>query len=152
MWLVVGLHVEWIPRESNVKADIPSKIGDCNGLKLDKHVSQNVLDSGADRSSSLCPRMCKLLLASKSDNTYKSYFNAFKRWELCISKHEFCSLPALPIHVALYLTHLLHQGSTTNVINTVVYGIKWAHELNGLSGPTKNSYVTSLVEAGKRIT
>ncbi|KAJ8307387.1 hypothetical protein KUTeg_015471 [Tegillarca granosa] len=121
-------------------------------LKLDKHVSQKVLDSGVDRSSSLYPQMCKLLLASKSDHTNESYFYAFKRWELFISKHGFCSLPAQPIHVALYLTHLLDQGSTANVINNVVYGIKWAHELNGLSDPTKNSYVPSLVEASKRIT
>jgi integrase len=32
-----------------------------------------------------------------------------------------------------------------------VYGIKWAHDINGLDDPTKNSFVTSLQEAAKRV-
>ncbi|VDI60842.1 Hypothetical predicted protein [Mytilus galloprovincialis] len=30
------------------------------------------------------------------------------------------------------------------------YGIKWAHEINGLADPTENSFVSSIQEAAKR--
>ena len=32
-----------------------------------------------------------------------------------------------------------------------VYGIKWAHEINGLPDPTTNTFVSSVLEASKRI-
>ncbi|VDI56804.1 Hypothetical predicted protein [Mytilus galloprovincialis] len=94
--------------------------------------------------------MCKLLLGSRSDNTIKSYFYAFRRWEQYITKLGFAALPAQPIHIALYFTHLLDQGSTFHPIDNAKYGIKWAHEINGLTDPTENSFVSSIQEAAKR--
>jgi hypothetical protein len=32
-----------------------------------------------------------------------------------------------------------------------MYGIQWAHEMNGLEDPTKNSFVVNLLQASKRI-
>ena len=87
---------------------------------------------------------------SKSENTNKSYFNAFKRWETFITAQGHSALPASPIHVALYLTHLLQTGSSQYPVNNVVYAIKWAHECAGFTDPTKNAYVTSLQEAARR--
>ena len=86
--------------------------------------------------------MCELILNSKSDNTIKSYFYAFTRWEQFISLHGHCAIPAQPVQVAFYLTSLL---------NNAVYGIKWAHEINGLPDPTTNTFVSSVLEASKRI-
>jgi integrase len=54
------------------------------------------------------------------------------------------------VHVALYLTYLLDQGSTFHPINNALYSIKWAHEINGLPDPTKYSFVSSIQEAAKR--
>jgi hypothetical protein len=42
------------------------------------------------------------------------------------------------VHVALYLTYLLNNGSPEHPVSNAVYGIKWAHEINGLDDPTKN--------------
>lgn len=61
-------------------------------------------------------------------------------------------MPAGPIHVVLYLTHLLQTGSSQHQVNNAVYAIKWAQECAGFTDPTKNCYVTSLQEAAKRKT
>jgi hypothetical protein len=34
-------------------------------------------------------------------------------------------------------------------VYNAVYGIKWAHEINGLDDPTKYSFVVSVLEASK---
>ena len=67
-----------------------------------------------------------------------------------ISAQDLPALPAHPIHVALYLTHILDSGASCNVVNQAVYAIKWAHNLNGLSDPTENSFVKSLQDSAKR--
>jgi hypothetical protein len=36
-------------------------------------------------------------------------------------------------------------------VYNAVYGIKWAHEINGLDDPTKKSFVVSVLEASKRV-
>ena len=95
--------------------------------------------------------MCELILNSKSDNTIKSYFYAFKRWEQFISLHGHCVIPAQPVQVALYLTSLLNNESSFHPVCNTVYGIKWAHEINGLPDPTTNTFVSSVLEASKRI-
>ena len=63
------------------------------------------------------------LLQSHSHSTNSKYFYAFKRWEQFISKEDGSSMPATPIHVALYLTHLRETGSSYSVIQSAVYGI-----------------------------
>ena len=123
------------------------------GIKLDNFVREALEDNGVETGShlySLYPKMCELLLSSKSDGTVKSYFNAFRRWERFITAQGHKALPAQPVHVALYLTNLLDNGSSHHPVNNAVYGIKWAHSINGLSDPTTNSFVLSLMEAAKR--
>ena len=112
-----------------------------------------VLDSGVSPGSyldDLCPYMSILILSSKSDNTNRSYFNSFQRWENFIKPQGHSALPANPIHVALYLTHLLENGASHHPINSAVYAIKWAHCCVGLADPTKNSFVSSIQEAARR--
>ena len=60
------------------------------------------------------------------------------------------ALPAEPVHVALYLTHLIDSGCSAGVAQSAMYGIKWAHRVRGVSDPTENHYVNSLLESGKR--
>ena len=86
------------------------------------------------------------LLKSRSENKNSKYFSAFKRWERFITLEGGKTVPATPIHVALYLAHLLDNGSSRSVIQSAVYGIKWAHNLQGLQDPTDNSFVHNLVE------
>jgi hypothetical protein len=80
------------------------------------------------------------LLKSRSENKNSKYFSAFKRWERFITLEKGKAVPATPIHVALYLTYLLDNGSSCSVIQSAVYGIKWAHNLQGLQDPTDNSF------------
>ena len=98
----------------------------------------------------LTSKMTEFLLRSKSDNTVKAYFGAFKRWENFIKDKSLCALPAEPIHVALYITHLLNSGATYHSVNSAVYGIKWAHEINNYTDPTNNTFVTSLQNSARR--
>lgn len=99
----------------------------------------------------LSQKMAKFLVESKSGNTAKSYMYSFKRWEQFIKTHEQSALPAQPIHVSLYITHLLDKGASFNTVNSAIYSIKWAHELNNFNDPTNNAYVKTLQESAKRI-
>lgn len=124
------------------------------GIKLTRTVEEACQDSGVEIDSymyKLYPKMCELLISCKSDNTVKSYFNAFKRWERFIISQGHVALPAQSVHVALYLTHLLNNGSTFHPVSNAIYGIKWAHEINGLRDPTTNTFVTSILESSKRV-
>jgi hypothetical protein len=44
----------------------------------------------------------------------------------------------------------VNSASSFHPVNNAFYGIKWAHEVNGLQDPTTNSFVTSVLEASKR--
>jgi hypothetical protein len=79
------------------------------------------------------------------------FHDIFSNIALFICSHWLIALPAQPVHVALYLTYLLNNGSPEHPVSNAVYGIKWAHEINGLDDPTKNSFVTSIQEAAKRV-
>ena len=99
---------------------------------------------------SLIGSLSARLLDSRSDSTVRKYFYGFRKWEKFIQEHNFVSIPAQPIHVALYITHLLDSGATYSTVNTAVYSIKWAHELCGKSDPTNNAFVNNLVDSAKR--
>ncbi|VDI45452.1 Hypothetical predicted protein [Mytilus galloprovincialis] len=78
--------------------------------------------------------------------------NKIKGGKNSLHRHGQDALPAQPVHVALYLTNLLNNGSTSHPVSNALYGIKWAHEVSGLLDPTTKSSVTSIVEASKRTT
>ena len=52
--------------------------------------------------------------------------------------------------MALYLTKLLDSSCSAGVVQSAVYGIKWAHQVRGATDPTNNHYVTNLLESAKR--
>ena len=99
----------------------------------------------------LASKMSNFLLQSKSDNTVKSYYSAFKRWHDFISAKGHCALPAQPIHVALYITHLLDTGNSCHSVNSAIYAIKWAHNVNNFTDPTDNGFVTGLQSTARRM-
>jgi hypothetical protein len=80
-----------------------------------------------------------LTVCAKIKNTNKKYSNAFHRWMVYCSRKGFLSLPARLILVAQYLSELLGTISSYHTVSLVFYGIKWAHDLNSLEDPTKNS-------------
>ena len=102
-------------------------------------------------SGDLVGRMASYVLSSKGENTNKKYFAYFNRFQLFCNSKGYPFKPAYAIHVAIYLTHLLDNKASFNVISAAFYSIKWVHEINDLSDPTSNSRVRSLLEAGKRL-
>ena len=57
-----------------------------------------------------------------------------------------CLLPQFTLH---YILHI-ETGSSYCVIQSAVYGIKWAHCLQGCTDPTDNPFVRNLLESSKR--
>lgn len=117
-------------------------------------IRADVAGSGAGSSdflTNLADKMSGYLLQGKSHNTTKTYHASFVRWKRFIQKEGFECLPAQPIHIALYITHLLDTGSSSHVVNHAIYSIKWVHELHGLADPTNNSYIKCLQNAAKRV-
>lgn len=64
------------------------------------------------RLDDLAGKMAHYLIQARCDNTVSKYYNYFRKWEVFITKENACALPAEPIHVALYVTHLLDNGSS----------------------------------------
>ena len=60
------------------------------------------------------------------------------------------SVPADPIHVAIFISNLLDQNCSFSVISTVFYGIKSVHNLSNFVDSTENGFVKSMLEAAKR--
>ena len=95
--------------------------------------------------------MTSFIVDSKSENTSKKYFYSFNRWKKFAKEHNLSDLPAEPVHIALYITKLIDERCSPSVVNSAVYSIKWAHNLNGFIDPTNNSFVISLLESVKRL-
>ena len=97
------------------------------GLGVQLHVNKAVIDSGISLNSKLgdlSDHMCRYLLSSKSDSTNKAYKLGFQRWKTFINGHEQTEIPAQPVHVALYITHLLDSGASYSTVNNAIYSIK----------------------------
>ena len=59
-------------------------------------------------------------------------------------------LPSCELHIALYLQYLMGTVKYHNTIESVFYGIKWAHTTAGLSDPCEADIVRRKVEVSKR--
>lgn len=99
----------------------------------------------------LAEKMSTYLVDSRSENTRKKYFSSFNRWQHFANEHNFNALPAEPIQVSLYITKLIDMKCSPNVVDSAVYSIKWAHDLNGYIDPTNNAFVKLLLESVKRL-
>lgn len=122
------------------------------GIGLRSAIVSELDASGASTSKlmGLTESMASRLVQSRSDGTISNYYTTFKRWENFISAEGGRAIPAEPIHVALYLTHLIDEGKSPSVIQGAMYSIKWAHKLRGLPDPTANEFVINLIAAAKR--
>lgn len=125
-----------------------------SGLKIRRNVETAIIQSGVtvdDPLYNLAGKMTSFIVDSKSENTSKKYFYSFNRWKKFAHEHNLSDLPAEPVHIALYITKLIDEHCSPSVVNSAVYSIKWAHNLNGFIDPTNNSFVISLLESVKRI-
>lgn len=125
------------------------------GLGLTNSILENVSvvscnGTVTDILQDLAHSMVNHLVGSRSDNIINNYFSAFNKWKTFSCSENLKVIPAEPVHIALFLTNLINKDTSVIVIQHVVYGIKWAHTLRGVSDPTDNHYVHNLVESGKR--
>jgi integrase len=95
--------------------------------------------------------MSSYLLQSRADSTVTKYKNSYNQFQRYCQENDFNPMPAQPICVAMYLTHLLDTGKSDNVVTAAFYGIKWAHNLNDENDPTESKIVKTLHDTAKRI-
>ncbi|VDI18026.1 Hypothetical predicted protein [Mytilus galloprovincialis] len=142
----IKLSSVWIPREQNTHADMLSRRSDCDDWE-----GENLTKEGRGQSGIFGQQFLKFRLIAEVTTQSNLILMLLKRWERFISLHGHVALPAQPVHVALYLTDLVNNGSTYHPVYNAIYGIKWAHEINSLKDPTTNTFVTSILEASKRV-
>ena len=91
-------------------------------------------------------------MSARAPSTTSTYHRAFKRWkDFAVSNLKGNYLPANPIHVAVYLQHVLESTKSCSSVDSAFYAIKWAHEIAGMASPTDNQVVSRVREAAKRI-
>ena len=100
----------------------------------------------------LAERLNTTILSSKATSTSLLYHRAFrKRKEFAISTFDPNVFPATHFHVALYLQRLIEKSYAPCVIDSALYGIKWAHSMAGIPSSTDNPIVEAVRAASKRI-
>ena len=101
---------------------------------------------------SLTSRLQTSVLSARAPATTKMYHRAFRKWmDFALSKLNISFLPAKPVHVAIYLQHVLESTNSSSSVDTAFYAIKWAYEIVGVASPTDNQVVSRVREAAKRI-
>lgn len=122
-----------------------------SGIRLKQRVTEQLRSAGAvDVSDVQIEGLCKNLLCSKSGSTSIKYNYAFNSWKKFCFINSYTELPGSPIIVALYLSELLNSTSSYHSVSAAFYGIKWAHQMNGLIDPTDNNFVKNILESAKR--
>lgn len=118
---------------------------------LEHSVKEKLPEDASEEMKNLAEKMPDYLMKSKADSTVGKYNSFFNRYQDFMNRNGCSHLPASGLNVSLFITSLLEQNVSINVMNSFVYAIKWAHKLAGYKDPTENSYVVSLLEAGKRL-
>jgi len=113
---------------------------------------KNRRNAGKINKEKLEIKMKKYLGESKSENTIKKYNSAFKKWKKFAEEIGAVVIPSGCKDVALFITHLIEEGRTWNVIYPIIYAIKFENEINGFRFDTANPYIKGIMEAAKRKT
>ena len=58
--------------------------------------------------------------------------------DFALNKLNISFLPAKPVHVAIYLQHVLESTNSSSSVDTIFDAIGWAHEIVGVVSPTDN--------------
>lgn len=98
----------------------------------------------------LTSKMLEYTGQSRAQSTIKKYKKLFSDFEFFCQARNLTSIPASPINVALFLTKLMYEKKTHNVIIPSVYAIKYFNELKGHSLSIKEPYIKNMMEAAKR--
>jgi hypothetical protein len=118
------------------------------GIRLSDQIKDDVQKAGVAEVPEInvsIEHMSSYIINSRSGNTAKSYYYSFIRWSTFAKKHSFDDLPAQPVHIALFITHLLDSGATHNTINSIIYSIKWVHGMCNKNDPTNSRHIYSVI-------
>ena len=100
----------------------------------------------------LASKLQRSVLSARAPATTNMYHRAFKKWQdFALSKFKNSFFPANPVHVAVYLQHVLESTRSCSSVDTAFYAIKWAHEIADMASPTDNQLVSRVREAAKKI-
>ena len=90
-------------------------------------------------------------LGAKADSTTERYSRAFEKFRVWAAGYkEISVLPSNYLSVATYLESLLQSDLPYSALEAAVYGIRWAHNLFGLSNPCESNLVKGILESAKR--
>ncbi|XP_069114860.1 uncharacterized protein [Argopecten irradians] len=95
----------------------------------------------------------ELLESSRAVNTCKAYKRGFLRWKKWAINSGIKledTLPAKPLHVAIYLTSIIQTANSPSPLVNVFYSLKWFHDIFDFKSPTDSKLVVNILEAGKR--
>ena len=101
--------------------------------------------------SQLASTLPRIVLASRPPSSIKTYAAGWQRWKECACTVCIRPFPALPLHVALYLQHLLESAQTISPIECAIYSVSWAHSVAIISSPTQHAFVTATFQGCKII-
>ena len=105
--------------------------------------------------SARVPQLLDLVIASNAPCTATKYSYGWNRWSRWAqSKRGVPIIPACPLHIALYLLELtedaLQKNGGCSLIDSALYGIRWAHKVAGLESPAQHPTVVAAAEGTKR--
>ena len=94
-------------------------------------------------------------MSAKATSTNSKYSSSWESWRSWAeSRANIVTIPANPLHVALFLTELyldcVRKGCGPSIIESTVYAIRWAHCAAGLPPPTDHQIVKFCLEGAKR--
>ena len=92
-----------------------------------------------------------VLLNDVAPSTGRAYLQAFGRWRTWASGAGFTPFPARAVHVALYLTSLIQQGTTFAPVAQGCAALRWLHRKAGHPDPIAAPVITQLQVAARRI-
>ena len=93
----------------------------------------------------------RVLVRDRAPKTVSSYVRAYQAWKKWAVKCSATALPADPGVFALYLVHLIEQGSSVSLLNTAIYGASCVHKKSGYHELNEHPLVRQVAEAGRRI-
>ena len=93
----------------------------------------------------------RVLVQDRAPKTVSLYVRAYQAWIQWPVECSATALPADPGVFALYLVHLIQQGSSVSLLNTAIYGASWVHKKSGYQELNEHPLVRQVAEAGRRI-
>ena len=89
----------------------------------------------------LAASLPSIITQGKAPATINKYSGAFGRWKKWASGQEGVpTLPAKPIHVALYLSYLAQEARTSAPLEEAVNAISWVRRMATVEDTTSVSY------------